>query len=85
LPKDATVKTPRYVDSSEPEDLQDIEAHLKGGIPPPTWGIKRMKTKWGACNIEGRRIWLNLELIKKPPQCLEYIVVHEMARIGSPP
>lgn len=45
----------------------------------PAWGIKRMKTKWGTCNIEARRIWLNLELIKKPPQCLEYIIVHEMA------
>jgi predicted metal-dependent hydrolase len=48
-------------------------------VPMPAWGIKRMKTKWGACNIEARRIWLNLELIKKPPQCLEYVVVHEMA------
>ncbi len=47
-------------------------------IPLPTWGIKRMKTKWGTCNIEAERIWLNLELIKKPPQCLEYIVVHEL-------
>jgi predicted metal-dependent hydrolase len=47
-------------------------------IDPPEWGIKRMKTKWGSCNIEARRIWLNLELIKKPAQCLEYIVVHEL-------
>ncbi len=42
------------------------------------WGIKKMKTKWGSCNIEQRRIWLNLDLAKKPPICLEYIVVHEM-------
>lgn len=42
------------------------------------WGIKKMKTKWGACNIDARRIWLNLELAKKPVQCLEYIVVHEL-------
>lgn len=48
------------------------------GLPAPAWGIKRMKTKWGTCNIEARRIWLNLELIKKSPQCLEYVVVHEM-------
>lgn len=41
-------------------------------------GIKRMKTKWGSCNADARRIWLNLELAKKPIQCLEYIVVHEM-------
>jgi predicted metal-dependent hydrolase len=48
-------------------------------IQMPAWGIKKMKTKWGTCNTEARRIWLNLELIKKPPQCLEYIVVHELA------
>ncbi len=41
-------------------------------------GIKRMKTKWGTCNVEARRIWLNLELAKKPPACLEYILLHEM-------
>lgn len=40
-------------------------------------GIKKMKTKWGSCNIERRRIWLNLALAKKPPECLEYIFVHE--------
>ncbi|MFP4419482.1 MAG: M48 family metallopeptidase [Desulfococcaceae bacterium] len=43
--------------------------------------IKRMKTRWGSCNIEARRIWLNLELIKKPPVCLEYILVHEMVHL----
>jgi len=47
-------------------------------LPMPEWGIKRMKTKWGSCNIEAKRIWFNLELIKKPPHCLEYIVVHEL-------
>jgi predicted metal-dependent hydrolase len=43
--------------------------------------VKRMKTLWGSCNPEARRIWLNLELAKKPPQCLEYIVVHEMMHL----
>ena len=47
-------------------------------LPLPEWGIKRMKTKWGSCNIEARRVWLNLELIKNPPQSLEYIIVHEL-------
>jgi predicted metal-dependent hydrolase len=37
-----------------------------------------MKTKWGSCSITMQRIWLNLELAKKPPQCLEYIIVHEL-------
>ena len=45
------------------------------------WGIRKMKTKWGSCNIESRRIWLNLELVKKPPECLEYILVHEIVHL----
>jgi hypothetical protein len=51
------------------------------GVEATSWGIKRMKTKWGACNIDARRIWLNLELAKKPVQCLEYIVVHELVHL----
>ena len=47
--------------------------------PTPDWRIKHMKTKWGSCNIKGRPIWLNLELVKKSPRCLEYVIVHEMA------
>lgn len=42
------------------------------------FGIKKMKTKWGTCNREAKRIWLNLELAKKPPEYLEYVIVHEM-------
>jgi len=45
------------------------------------WGVRKMKTKWGSCNIEAGRIWLNLELAKKPVQCLEYIIVHEMLHL----
>lgn len=51
------------------------------GITVSDWGVKQMKTKWGTCNIEAKRIWLNLELVKKPPRCLEYIVVHEMVHL----
>lgn len=40
-----------------------------------------MKTKWGSCNPKTRRIWLNLELIKKPPACLEYVLVHELTHL----
>jgi hypothetical protein len=40
-----------------------------------------MKTRWGSCNDVARRIWLNLELAKKPPACLEYILVHEMVHL----
>ncbi len=45
------------------------------------WGVKQMKTRWGTCNIKARRIWLNLELIKKPVHCLEYIIVHEIIHL----
>ncbi|WP_234774736.1 M48 family metallopeptidase [Paraburkholderia tropica] len=45
------------------------------------WGVKKMKTKWGSCSIDAGRIWLNLELAKKPPQCLEYVLVHEMVHL----
>ncbi len=51
---------------------------IKSGLQVDSFGIKRMKTKWGSCNPSHKRIWLNLELIKKPINCLEYIVVHEM-------
>ena len=51
------------------------------GVPEPDWGVKRMKTKWGSCNIQARRIWLNLELAKKSPHCLEYVVVHELTHL----
>lgn len=46
-----------------------------------TFGVKKMKTKWGTCNQEAGRIWLNLELTKKPLECLEYIIVHEMVHL----
>jgi len=51
------------------------------GITVDDWQVKQMKTKWGTCNIEERRIWINLELAKKPERCLEYIIVHEMMHL----
>ena len=51
------------------------------GVQLADWRVKRMKTKWGSCNADAARIWLNLELAKKPVQCLEYVVVHELAHL----
>lgn len=51
------------------------------GVQVAGWGIKKMKTKWGSCTPSARRIWLNLELAKKPVRCLEYILVHELAHL----
>ena len=50
----------------------------KIGVSVAEWQVKQMKTKWGTCNIEKKRIWINLELAKKLIHCLEYIIVHEM-------
>lgn len=62
-----------------PELLDKWEKKM--GVSLNDWRIKQMKTKWGSCNIEAKRIWLNLELAKKPIRCLEYIVVHEMIHL----
>lgn len=43
--------------------------------------IKKMRTKWGTCNTEAKRVWLNLELAKKPKECIEYIIVHELVHL----
>ena len=51
------------------------------GVKCNDWGVKQMKTKWGSCNTEKKRIWLNLELPKKPSICLEYILVHELVHL----
>ena len=51
------------------------------GVEVSEWGIKKMKTKWGSCNAKAGRIWLNLELAKKPVKCLEYIIVHELVHL----
>lgn len=69
-------------------------AHLRAALPPllarweprmgvrvAAWGVKRMKTRWGSCNPRARRIWLNLELAKRRPALLEYVVVHELAHL----
>jgi predicted metal-dependent hydrolase len=46
--------------------------------------VQQMKTKWGSCNPRARTIRLNTELAKKPKECLEYIVVHEMVHLIEP-
>ena len=51
------------------------------GVEANAWGIKKMKTKWGSCNTDAARTLFNLELAKKPYECLEYIVVHELVHL----
>ena len=67
---------------------------LKSALPPliekwesrigratAAWTVRRMKTKWGSCNPDSAHVWFNLELAKKNPRSLEYIVVHELAHL----
>jgi predicted metal-dependent hydrolase len=53
----------------------------KIGRQVPRWSIRRMKTKWGSCNPETGHLSFNVELAKKHPRCLEYLVVHEMTHL----
>ncbi|WP_375185898.1 M48 family metallopeptidase [Pseudoalteromonas sp.] len=53
----------------------------KLGVSAGSINIKKMKTKWGSCNIQAKRIWLNLELAKKPPECMEFILAHELVHL----
>jgi predicted metal-dependent hydrolase len=52
-----------------------IDRHVR------TWTVRRMKTKWGSCSADSAHLLFNIELAKKDPRCLEYIVVHEMAHL----
>lgn len=54
------------------------------GVKVERFFVQKMKTKWGSCNPESSSIRLNTDLAKKPPQCLEYIVVHEMIHLLEP-
>jgi predicted metal-dependent hydrolase len=62
-----------------PELLEKWEKQI--GVKAKVWGIRQMKTKWGSCNPDTERILINLELAKKPPICLDYIIVHELIHL----
>ena len=57
------------------------EWEAKVGVTVRELRIKRMKTLWGSCNAEAGRVWLNLELAKKPPSCLAFVLAHEMVHL----
>ena len=54
------------------------------GLHPSAWQIKNMKTRWGTCNTATRKIWLNLQLVKQPPVCLDYVIAHELTHLRYP-
>jgi predicted metal-dependent hydrolase len=51
------------------------------GVSSSGYRIRDMKTRWGTCNVRTKKICLNLQLAKKPPKCLEYVVVHELVHL----
>lgn len=51
------------------------------GLYCDSWQTKYMTTRWGTCNTNSRKIWFNLQLAKKPIECLEYVILHELAHL----
>lgn len=51
------------------------------GLHPTNWQTKYMTTRWGTCNTKTGKIWLNLQLAKKPVECLEYVILHELVHL----
>lgn len=51
------------------------------GLKAADWQTKYMTTRWGTCNTRTRKLWFNLQLAKKPPECLEYIILHELLHL----
>lgn len=58
-----------------------LRCETKTNLHANKYKIKNMKTKWGTCNIDKKRIWINLQLAKKPIECLEYVVIHELVHL----
>lgn len=63
--------------------LPDVLQHAQQivGVQASECRIKRMRTKWGTCNIAHKRVWINLSLVEKPKVCLEYVVFHELCHL----
>jgi len=53
----------------------------KYGIEKPEFTVKKMKSRWGSCDFEKRKIILNTELIKAPSHCIEYVIIHELCHL----
>lgn len=51
------------------------------GVKAQSVQVRNMLTRWGSCNVRKGRIWVNLQLAKKPVECLEYVVVHELVHL----
>ena len=72
----------RLLHEAVPPCIRKWEAKL--GVKVNSYYLQRMKTKWGSCNSRAGNIRLNTELVKKPKDLLEYVIVHEMAHLLEP-
>lgn len=51
------------------------------GLKCESWNTKYMTTRWGTCNSKAKRIWINLQMVEKPLECLEYVILHELTHL----
>ena len=58
-----------------------IRVEEKIGVEISAYNIKNMRTRWGSCNVDEKRILINLQLVKKPIECLEYVLTHELVHL----
>ena len=54
------------------------------GLKAESWQIRDMKTRWGSCNTRTKKLWFNLQLAKKDTECIDYVILHELAHIKIP-
>lgn len=86
-PDASPIKAQEIMDAFYREELKSIVSGLIEKWKPilkvnvSEWQVKKMRTRWGTCNPEKNRILINLEMAKKPPRCIEYIVIHEMVHL----
>lgn len=64
----------------------ELEKHIpkwekRTGFYCESWQIKYMVTRWGTCNTNTKKLWFNLQLAKKPIECIEYVILHELAHL----
>ena len=69
----------QHLNDTIPPLLEKWQKRL--GVNVSACAVRKMKTKWGTCNADARRILINLELAKKSVDCLEYVVVHELVHL----
>ncbi|WP_261974405.1 SprT family zinc-dependent metalloprotease [Mycoplasmoides gallisepticum] len=64
-------------------EMKKLIKNLEGimGVKANEYRIRNMKTKWGTCNVDKKRIWISLRLVKKPIACLLYVLIHEMTHL----